>query len=57
MASFKIFENVLNEYVNHPTLVLVEEVEAETAEEAVRIFRTRYPNKGTITVNNKQYEE
>ena len=57
MQSFKIFENVLNEYVNHPSLVLVEEIEANTVEEAVRIFRTRHPNKGTITVNNKQFED
>lgn len=57
MQSFKIFENVLNEYVNHPSLVFVEEIEANTVEEAVRIFRTRHPNKGTITVNNKQFED
>lgn len=57
MQSFKIFENVLNEYVNHPSLVLVEEIEANTVEEAVRIFRTRHPNKGVITVNNKQFED
>jgi len=56
MAKFKIFENVLNEYVNHPSQVLVGEVEANSADEAVKIFRTMNPNKGTLTVDNKQYD-
>lgn len=56
MTKFKIFENVLNEYVNHPSQVLVGEVEANSADEAVKIFRTMNPNKGTLTVDNKQYD-
>jgi len=56
MAKFKVFENVLNEYVNHPTQVFVEEIEAQTAEEAIQLVRMMHPNKGTLTVNGQQYE-
>lgn len=56
MAKFKVFENFLNEYVNHPTQVFVEEIEAQTAEEAIQLVRMMHPNKGTLTVNGQQYE-
>ena len=56
MKNFKVYENVLNEYVNHPNVVLVQEVEAETEEEAVRLVRMMYPNKASLTVNGKNFE-
>lgn len=57
MAKFKVFENVLNEYVNHPTQVFVEEVEAESANEAIQLVRMMYPHKSTLTVINGNQSE
>lgn len=56
MTKFKVFENVLNEYVNHPTHVFVEEIEASSPEEAIQFVRIMHPNKGMLTVNGQQYE-
>jgi hypothetical protein len=56
MAKYKVFENVLNEYVNHPTQVLVDEVEATSPEEAANIIRMIHPNKGSLTINGQQFE-
>lgn len=56
MAKYKVFENVLNEYVNHPTQVLVDEVEANSSEEAANIIRMIHPNKGSLTINGQQFE-
>jgi hypothetical protein len=56
MAKFKVFENILNEYVNHPTQVFVEEIEASSPEEAIQFIRMMHPNKGMLTVNGQQYE-
>lgn len=56
MAKYKVFENVLNEYVNHPTQVLVDEVEANSPEEAANIIHMIHPNKGSLTINGQQFE-
>lgn len=36
---------MLNEYVNHPTEVLIEEIEANTQQEAQKIAEQRWPNR------------
>lgn len=57
MRKYHVFENVLNEYVNHPTQVLLQEIEAESAEEAVKIVRMMHPDKGVLTVDGRQHGE
>ena len=42
---YKICEMMLNEYVNHPTEVLIEEVEASSQQEAQKIAEQRWPNR------------
>lgn len=42
---YKICEMMLNEYVNHPTEVLIEEIEANTQQEAQKIAEQRWPNR------------
>ena len=56
MAKFVVFESVLNEYVNHPTMALVAEIEADTEKEAVDLARLMHPNKATLVINGNKYE-
>jgi hypothetical protein len=42
---YKVCEMMLNEYVNHPTEVLIEEIEAENQQEAKKIAEQRWPNR------------
>jgi len=42
---YRIFEMMLNEYVDHPTEVLIEEVEANSQQEAQKIAEQRWPNR------------
>ena len=42
---YRICEMTLNEYVNHPTEVLIEEIEASSQQEAQKIAKQRWPNR------------
>ena len=46
---------VLNEYVNHPTENLLDEIEANTAEEANQLARVRFPNRGVLKIGEKEF--
>ena len=50
MAKFQVFESVLNEYVDHPRKVLVQEVEATNAQEAMEIVKMLHPTKESLTI-------
>ena len=47
---FIVKEQVLNEYVSHPTEVQVDVIEAKTFEEARKIAMMRYPNRGPFSI-------
>jgi hypothetical protein len=53
---YKIFEMFLNEYVNHPTHNLLDEVEANSPEEANRLARLRFPNKGVLKIGEQEFD-
>jgi len=42
---YRICEMTLNEYVNHPTEVKIDEVEANSMEEARKVAAMRWPNR------------
>ena len=45
---YRVWELVLNEYVNHPKRVFLEEVEANSPQEANQIIRQYYPQKSSL---------
>ena len=47
---YKVCEIVLNEYVNHPTEVQIDLIEADNYEEAKKLVQMRHPNRGPLTI-------
>lgn len=47
---YRICEMMLNEYVNHPTEVKIDEIEASSQEEAQKLATLRWPNRGPLKV-------
>jgi len=47
---YRICEMMLNEYVNHPTEVKIDEIEASSQEEAQKLANLRWPNRGPLKV-------
>jgi len=45
-----ICEMTLNEYVNHPTEVRIDEIEASSQEEAQKLAELHFPNRGPLKV-------
>lgn len=42
---YKIYEMTLNEYIDSPTQVSIEEIDANSQQEAEQIAKMRYPNR------------
>jgi hypothetical protein len=47
---FKIYEMLLNEYVNHPTLSEIGQIEDSSIEEAKKFANMNYQNRGPLHV-------
>lgn len=54
---YRICEMMLNEYVNHPTEVLIDEVEASSQQEAQKIAEQRWPNRQVKVVPSNSHKE
>jgi len=52
---FQVYELILNEYVNHPTKILIAEVDAANAEEANKVARMMHPNKLSLMIDEQEF--
>lgn len=51
---YRIWEMMLNEYVDHPQATLMTELEANSFEEAHKLARQLFPNRGPLRIDNYQ---
>lgn len=51
---YKIWEKLLTEYVGSPTEKMIDEVEANSFEEAYKLAKSRNPNLGAMKIEEKE---
>lgn len=59
---YRVWEKILNEVVGGPDQRQIDEIEADSFEEAHKIARMRHPNKATLRIDDcdkiaVEYEE
>lgn len=49
---YRIWEQLLNEYTDHPTARMVDEIEANSFDEAYKIAKQRNPQLGAMRIDD-----